>query len=156
LGIPPAALDDAVQEIFVVVHRRLAEFDARSTLRTWLAGIVLNVVRHHRRSVARKSPHELSHGAINDPAELAASDPDPYESAALAERTRLLERILEMLDEEKREVLVLSELEEIPVPEIAQALGINLNTAYSRLRLAREQFERAAARYRAAARGRNR
>jgi RNA polymerase sigma-70 factor (ECF subfamily) len=53
------------------------------------------------------------------------------------------------LDEKKREVLVLSELEELTAPEIAEALGINLNTVYSRLRLAREEFDRVAARYRA-------
>jgi len=149
LGVRPAALDDVVQEIFVVVHRRLPEFAARSSVRTWLSGIVLNVVRHHRRSVVRKSPHELSSEEPADPDVLRASGADPYESAALAERTRLLQRLLDELDEEKREVLVLAELEEMPVPEIAEALGLKLNTTYSRLRLAREEFEKALARQRA-------
>jgi RNA polymerase sigma-70 factor (ECF subfamily) len=153
LGTSPAALDDVVQEIFVVVHQRLTSFEGRSTLRTWLSGIVLNVVRHHRRGVARKSPHELSREEVEDPDRLATSERDPYQAAALTEGTRLVERILAMLDDEKREVLVLAEFEELTVPEIAEALGLKLNTTYSRLRLAREQFEKALARHRAQDRG---
>ena len=56
LGVTPAAIDDVVQEIFMVVHRRLRHFEGRSSIRTWVSGIVLNVVRHHRRNLARKSP----------------------------------------------------------------------------------------------------
>jgi RNA polymerase sigma-70 factor (ECF subfamily) len=149
LGIAPAALDDVVQEIFVVVHRRLPEFAARSSLRTWMSGIVLNVVRRHRRTVQRKSPHELAREAPADPETLHAEGRDPYEAAAHAEGTRLLQALLDELDDEKREVLVLAELEEMPVPEIAEALHLKLNTAYSRLRLAREAFEHAMARHRA-------
>jgi len=151
LGTSPSSLDDVVQEIFVVVHKRLAEFEGRSTVRTWLSGIVLNVVRHHRRSIARKSPHELAREGGQDPDALPARGRDPYEAALLTEETRLLEQILATLDDEKREVLVLAELEELPVPEIAGALGLKLNTAYSRLRLARVQFEEALLRHRARA-----
>jgi len=149
LGVDAAALDDVVQEIFVVVHRRLAEFAGRSTQRTWISGIVLNVVRRHRRTVRRRSPPELA-GAEPDALEtLPAGDRDPYEAAAHAEGTRLLHRILAELGDDKREVLVLAELEELTVPEIAGALGIKLNTAYSRLRLARQEFDRAVARHHA-------
>ncbi len=149
LGVKPPALDDVAQEIFVVVHRRLTEFAGRSTLRTWLSGIVLNVVRHHRRSVARKSPHELSREEPADPALLHARGRDPHEAAELAEGTRLLQQILDELDDDKREVLVLAELEELPIREMAEALGLKLNTAYSRLRLARADFDEALARHRA-------
>lgn len=153
LGVGAPAMDDVVQEIFVVVHRRLPEFEGRSAVRTWLSGIVLNVVRHYRRSLVRRSPHELSKEGALDPETLATGAPNPYDNAELAEHTRLLHRVLEMVDEEKREVLVLAEVEELTVPEIADALGLNLNTAYSRLRLARQQFERALARHRAQDRG---
>jgi RNA polymerase sigma-70 factor (ECF subfamily) len=149
LGVEAAALDDVVQEIFVVVHRGLPEFEGRSTLRTWISGIVLNVVRRHRRTVRRKSPHELADDAPDDPETLPAHGRDPYEAAAHAEETRLLQRLLSELDDDKREVLVLAELEELPVPEIAEALGIKLNTAYSRLRLARQELDRAIARHHA-------
>lgn len=154
LGVGTAAVDDVVQEIFVVVHRRLPEFEGRSAVRTWLSGIVLNVVRHHRRTVVRRSPHELSKHESPDPESLATRVPGPDDNAELAEETRLLQRILDVVDEEKREVLVLAEIEELTVPEIAQILGINVNTAYSRLRLARQQFERALARHRAQDAGR--
>src|SRR5262245_39671446 len=70
LGVRPGALDDVVQEIFVAVHRCLPDFAGRSSLRTWLSGIVLNVVRHHRRSVQRRSPHELSNDSPADPDDL--------------------------------------------------------------------------------------
>jgi RNA polymerase sigma-70 factor (ECF subfamily) len=149
LGVRDAALDDVVQEIFVVVHRRLPEFAHRSQIRTWISGIALNVVRRHRRTVFRKSPHELAKEEAPDVDTLRAASPDPYDAAALAEDTRLLERLLDQLDDEKREVLVLAELEEMPVPEIAEALGLKLNTAYSRLRLARQEFDQALARHRA-------
>jgi RNA polymerase sigma-70 factor (ECF subfamily) len=149
LGVGNAAIDDVVQEIFVVVHRRLHEFAGRSTVRTWLSGIVLNVVRHHRRHVRRKSPHELTREEPADPDALHAPGRDPYEAAVQAEQARLVHQILEGIDDEKREVFVLVELEDVPVPEVAEALGIKLNTAYSRLRLAREEFERAVVRHQA-------
>lgn len=146
-GVGSAAIDDVVQEIFVVVHRRLPEFASRSSLRTWLSGIVLNVVRHHRRTRVRKSPHELAQSEPADPDALQAPGRTPYDAAVQAEEARLVQRILEGLDDDKREVFVLVELEEVPVPEVAEALGIKLNTAYSRLRLAREEFERAVERH---------
>jgi RNA polymerase sigma-70 factor (ECF subfamily) len=149
LGIPGAALDDVVQEVFVVVHRRLPEFENRSSLRTWVSGIVLHVARRHRRTLGRKSPHELALDGPIDPETLRSNARDPYETTALAEDARLLQRLLDQLDDDKREVLVLAELEELPVPEIADVLGLKLNTAYSRLRLARAEFDQALARHRA-------
>ena len=154
LGIADAALDDVVQEIFVVVHRRLAAFEGRSSLRTWLSGIVLNVVRHHRRGLARRAPRLAAGDEPPDPDDQASPERDPFERAALSDSARLLQRLLDSLDDEKREVLVLAELEELAVPEIAEALAINVNTAYSRLRLAREQFDAALRRQRARERGR--
>jgi RNA polymerase sigma-70 factor (ECF subfamily) len=154
LGVSDAALDDVVQEIFVIVHARLSGFEGRSSIRTWLSGIVLNVVRHHRRGLARKGPRHADADQHVEPDEQVSPERDPFERAALAESVRLLQRLLDSLDDEKREVLVLTELEELSAPEIAEALGINLNTAYSRLRLAREQFDAALRRERARERGR--
>jgi RNA polymerase sigma-70 factor (ECF subfamily) len=67
--------------------------------------------------------------------------------AVLSDELRLLWRLLGELDPLKREVFVLAELEEMTAPEIAEAIGIPLNTAYSRLRVARQEFEDAFARY---------
>jgi RNA polymerase sigma-70 factor (ECF subfamily) len=149
LGVPDATLDDAVQEVFVIVHRRLAEFEGRSSIKTWLFGIVRNVSRDARRTIRRKSPHDAK-GALADPELLtAAAEERPDRLAERSAENRVLHDILERLDDDKREVFVLAELEQFSVPEIAEAVGCNVNTAYSRLRLAREAFAEAAARYRA-------
>lgn len=137
LGIREAGLEDAVQDVFVVVHRRLADFQARSAVRTWLFGIVLRVARDHRRRERRKgglSPLDF---------EIEDSAPGPHEEAARAEALRALAQALDVLDEDKRAVLVLAELEQMSAPEIAAALGVNVNTVYSRLRAARRAFEAA-------------
>ena len=144
LGVGDASLDDAVQEVFVVVHRRLADFEGRSSLRTWLFGITLRVVRDHRRSVRRRDP-----GSVVDPDTLRATGGGPAENAEKAEAVRLLHALLDELDDERREVFVMAELEQMAMPEIAEALGINVNTAYARLRTARLEFEQALARHRA-------
>jgi RNA polymerase sigma-70 factor (ECF subfamily) len=144
LGMRDASLDDAVQEVFVVVHRRLAEFEGRSSLRTWLFGITLRIVRDHRRSARRRDP-----GCEVDPDTLRATGNGPAETAERAEAVRLLHALLDELDDERREVFVMSELEQMVMPEIADALGINVNTAYARLRAARQDFEQALTRHRA-------
>lgn len=155
LGVRDAAIDDVVQEVFVVVQRKLPAFEGRSSVRTWLFGIMINVVRHHRRTAQRKAPYEWSQRSQRSREEptdvdsLPTTTQSPHEAASLREATRLLERVLDSLDEKKREILVLAELEEFSVPEIAEILRIPLNTAYSRLRLARSEFERIAASHRA-------
>jgi RNA polymerase sigma-70 factor (ECF subfamily) len=146
LGVRDEAIDDVVQEVFVVAQRKLPAFEARSSMRTWLSGIVLNVVRHHRRTVHRKSPHERSSEPPTDVDSLPTGALGPDDIASIREGTRLLQQVLDGLDEKKREVLVLAELEGFSSPEIAKILGIGLNTVYSRLRVAREEFERLAAR----------
>jgi RNA polymerase sigma-70 factor (ECF subfamily) len=145
LGVAPDGVDDVVQEIFVTVHRRLPSFEGRSSVKTWLFGIALRVVREHRRALRRKSPHS----AADAEAVAAPDDHSPQERAAKAEAARILHAILDELDEEKREVFVLAELEQMTAPEIAGALGVPMNTVYSRLRVARQAFEAAVARHRA-------
>ncbi|HKY36406.1 MAG TPA: RNA polymerase sigma factor [Polyangiaceae bacterium] len=150
LGVGPAARDDVVQDIFVVVHRRLSEFEGRSSLRTWVLGIIVNVTRKYWRTIGRRAPHELRGGeAPQAPEELEAPGRDPYEDLARAEASLIVQQALDKLDDERREIFVMVEIEELSVPEIAQALDIKLNTAYSRLRLAREEFEQTILRLRA-------
>lgn len=145
LGVRDGSLDDAVQEVFVVVHRRLADFEGRSSLRTWLFGITLRVVRDHRRSAR----HRESSGSEVDPDTLRAEESGPAEHAEKAEAVRLLHALLDELEDERREVFVMAELEQMTMPEIADAIGINVNTAYARLRTARLEFEQALVRHRA-------
>jgi RNA polymerase sigma-70 factor (ECF subfamily) len=144
LGIGESSLDDVVQEVFVIVHRRLGEFEGRSSLRTWLFGITLRVARDHRRSAARKS----ADGSV-DLDTLVATSPGPGEALEKADAVRLLHAILDQMDDERREIFVMAELEQLSMPDISETLGINVNTAYARLRAARQSFEDALARHRA-------
>ncbi len=146
-GVDEGAADDVVQQVFMVVHRRLPDFSYASTIRTWVFGILLRVVREHRRSLRRKSPHGVF--APTDPETLADDrERGPDESTARAEGVRLLQRWLDQLDDDKREVFVLAELEEMTAKEIADTLGANKSTIYSRLRTARLDLEKTAQRCR--------
>jgi RNA polymerase sigma-70 factor (ECF subfamily) len=136
LGVPEAQLDDATQDVFLVVHRKLDAFDARSPLRSWIVAIAVRVASEYRRRGARRRTEQLDE-AIPDAA------PDPAQVSEMQESVRLLHEVLNTLDEKKRTVFVLAELEQLSVPEITQVLGVNLNTVYSRLRSARKEFEAA-------------
>jgi RNA polymerase sigma-70 factor (ECF subfamily) len=140
LGVLPAQLDDAAQDVFVIVHRRLPQFDGRS-LRGWLYAIAVRVASDYRRGAAQRRTLPLSETMV-DPA------PDPARASELADAVRLLHELLAELDEPKRTVFVLGELEELSAPEIAEALGENLNAVYSRLRAARARFDAALRRHR--------
>ncbi len=145
LGVAESAIEDCAQEVFVVVHRRLSEFEGRSSMSTWLYGIAAGIARNHRRTLRRRP--ETSIGDDEDRLEGAPSSPE--RRAEDAEALRTLERILESLDVDKREVFVLAELEELSAPEISAALGLNVNTVYTRIRAARAAFEQAVTRFRA-------
>ncbi|MBL8684041.1 MAG: RNA polymerase sigma factor [Myxococcales bacterium] len=145
LGVPQASLDDCVQDVFLVVHRRLSDFEGRSSVRTWLFGIVRRVVRDHR-ATARERATTSDTVELSQLVDTRSEAPD--ESAARAEATRILNALLETLDDDKREAFVLSELEQFSVPEIAEATGVNVNTVYARVRAARRELEQALARLR--------
>jgi RNA polymerase sigma-70 factor, ECF subfamily len=140
LGVRDANLDDAIQDVFVVVFRRMDEFGGRSLLRTWLYGIVLNVARNRRRTLRRRPEQELPEDDMMAPVDGADTQ------IARAEGLRTLYEILDSLDDDKREAFVLFELEELSAPEIAEALSLNLNTVYARVRAARKAFELAVSR----------
>jgi RNA polymerase sigma-70 factor, ECF subfamily len=144
LGASDGSLDDVVQEVFVVVHRRLGDFEGRSSVKTWLFGIALRVVRDHRRAMRRRCVEPAV-----DVDTLESSANGPAENAERAEAVRVLHALLDELADERREVFVMADLEQMTMPEIAETLGINVNTAYARLRLARQEFEQALARHRA-------
>lgn len=135
LGVADAQIDDAAQDVFVVVHRKLPDF-AGGSLRSWLYAIAVRVASDYRRGAAHRRTAPLS-------ASIADASPGPARASELQESVRLLHELLEKLDDKKRTVFVLAELEQLSVPEIAEVLGVNLNTAYSRLRAARSQFEAA-------------
>jgi RNA polymerase sigma-70 factor (ECF subfamily) len=105
-------------------------------------------VSDHRRRYRRKEAACVPHAEESERA-LVSSAPAPSAELEQSEAVRLLDTLLAELDEEKREVLVLAQLEEMTVPEIAELLGANVNTIYARLRTARREFEGAHVRYRA-------
>jgi RNA polymerase sigma-70 factor (ECF subfamily) len=136
-GVRAEELEDACQEVFLVVHRRYAEFQGRSSLRTWLYGIARKVAAN-----ARRARRELQAEGAHLPME-AVLDADP--EAAL-DRTRSLQWLnaaLGTLDEDKREVFVLYELEFLTLAEVADAVSCNETTALYRLEAARTQLRRA-------------
>ncbi len=149
LGVAPAALDDVVQDVYVVVHRRLRDVVKPESLRAWLLSIVIRVVRDHHRSLRRKDPGQQPGAVRVDPEQLP--DPrvnHPYASAEQADAVRLLHQLLGELDDAKREVFVLAELEEMTEMEISEVVGENVNTVHSRLRAARKAFDQAVERHR--------
>lgn len=143
LGLEGAAIDDVVQEVFLVVHRRLDTFEERSSAKTWLYGIVRRVVADHRRTLRRKPGLSSDASREGELEAMPGVEQGPEASAEMAERVRLLHRLLAELDDDKREVFVLSELEGLTMAEIAEALDANPNTIASRLRAARREFEAA-------------
>jgi RNA polymerase sigma-70 factor, ECF subfamily len=144
-GVPDEAVDDIVQETFVVVYTKLSTLEDPSAVRSWLYGIVRKCSsRHHRKAKAGR----LDYADLDEMPSLASFE-TPADLAVRSDSVRLLWEVLNALDEPKREIFILAEVHELSCPEIAEALKIPLNTAYSRLRHAREAFELALARLRA-------
>lgn len=135
LGVPEADVDDALQEVFLVVHRRLAEYEDRGLMRAWLFAISRQVASHQRRGMSRT---ERRHRALV----VDASHEDLEELMARREAVEAVNSFLDELDEPQRQVFYLADVEGLTAPEISAALGVKLNTVYGRLRLARKRFER--------------
>jgi RNA polymerase sigma-70 factor (ECF subfamily) len=134
LGVDPSWVEDAAQDTFVVVHRRLSDLLPTASHKAFLFGIALRVAHDYRRRARRKGAEPLNlEGTIS-------SDAGPFDQAARAQAVRLVDTFLTTLDEDKRAVFSLSELEDMTAPEVSEALGVKLNTVYSRLRAARERF----------------
>lgn len=147
LGVADGALDDIVQQVFLVVHRRLSEVAPDAPIRAWIFGILAHVVRDYRRSLRRKSPHASAQPI--DPATLAEpAGRGPFDALARSEALEVVSSLLSELSDEKREIFVLSELEQLTAQEISELIGVNASTVYSRLRAARQDFERAVERSR--------
>jgi RNA polymerase sigma-70 factor (ECF subfamily) len=137
LGVRDADLEDVCHEVFVSVHDHLASYDASRPLKAWLFGFALRKAANYRRR-GRNFREVL--GALTEP-----SDPSPLADEQLEreEQHTLVVRALASMTFERRSVIVMHEIEGFPMPNIARELGIPLNTAYSRLRLARIDFAKA-------------
>jgi RNA polymerase sigma-70 factor, ECF subfamily len=146
LGVPPSAADDVVQDVFVVLHRRLGEYDGRATLQSWAYGILANAVRDYRRTFRRKQA-PLVTTERDEQLGPASSSASPEQRTQLKRDLELLLQLLDELPEAQRELIVLADLEQMNVPEICQCIGGNSHTVYSRLRVARENLKTKLARH---------
>lgn len=145
LGVREADVPDAVQDVFLVVHRKLAEFEGRSKVTTWLFGIAMRVARD-RQKLAYTRRRVDDEDAVAGCVDASA---DAFAELERKQGLELLELILDGMPMEQRAVFSLFELDGLTGDDIAELLEIPLGTVYSRLRLAREVFQRAVTRLRA-------
>jgi len=132
-----------MHEVFIVAHRRLDDYDGRAAITTWLyhlsRGVVSNWRRGRRREAARLS-------LVEEPQNTA---PNPEDATQREEAAAFVRNFIASLDRDKRLIFELSEIDGLAMSEVAEIAGIKLNTAYSRLRAARLEFQRAVARLQA-------
>ena len=136
-GVREADVEDVAQEVFVAVHRKLPEFEGRSKLRTWLYAICLRVASDHRRRayVVRERATD------NPPVDTGERTGDEADTSL--ESRAFVQQLLGELDDDKRAVLVLYEIEGLTMREVAEVIGCPLQTAYSRLHAARDLLREA-------------
>ena len=138
LGVSEYDADDVTQEVFLVVHRKLDGFRGDSRFTTWLYGICVRVASDHRRKLRRRRED------LTDEPPSGSAPPRLDELLDLDRARAVLDRILDELDEDKRAVFVLFEIEQLPMQQVSEIVGCGLKTAYSRLRAARSLVERRA------------
>ena len=124
-----------MQDVFLVANNHLSAFEG-TFYKAWLFRLAQSVAHNVRRSTKR------AEGAALDTVELVDERASPFDGAAHAEEIRLLQALLEHLDQDQREVFVLAELEQLPHVEIAGVLGVHVNTVANRLHAARSRLER--------------
>lgn len=142
LGVPDAALEDVVHDVFVIVHRRLDDYDGRAALTSWLYGITRGVASNRRRGRAREA--QRIERAQPRPDTLPPTD----EAAQRREAAAFVRRFLGELDASKREMFTMVDLEGMSVKDAAILASVNVNTAHARLRAARLAFKQASAEFR--------
>jgi RNA polymerase sigma-70 factor (ECF subfamily) len=142
LGAPAADLEDLTHDVFVQVQRHLSEYDPARPMKPWLFGFAFRVASQHRRGAERRRESPGGAAEVVDPGAL------PDERMAAEQDRQLVVAALRAIDPGRRPVFVLYEIDGVPMDEIARVLRIPVNTAYSRLRLARAEFAAAVKRLR--------
>jgi RNA polymerase sigma-70 factor (ECF subfamily) len=135
LGCPDEWADDAVHEVFLVAARRLSEFEGNSSMKTWLFAILFRVVQRMQRDRARYRARIQRYSETRREARVESHE-------ERSEAARYLRQLLSQLDEAKRVVVILIELEGMTSAEVAKALGVAQGTVDSRLRAARLQLSK--------------
>jgi RNA polymerase sigma-70 factor, ECF subfamily len=139
LGVAAADADDVCQEVFVVIHKKLGEYDGRTSLRAWIYGVAVRKASDYRRLARNR--HEISSECPGG--ERATTAPGPDRLLEQRRDLELLDRTLGELDEDKRNAFVLYEVEGLTLAEVAAALSCPLQTLYSRLNAARRHVDAA-------------
>jgi RNA polymerase sigma-70 factor (ECF subfamily) len=143
-GVEERDLEDVAHEVFVVVHRHLAELDPSRPVRPWLFAIAVRCASDYRRRSHRR--HETLVRPGDDPVDRADPTPDAEARMIGEQQKDLARRALDRVPEERRAVIVLHDLEGVAMQDVADAFGIPLKTAYSRLRVGRDELLAAARR----------
>lgn len=144
LGVPEAHVEDVAHDVFVTAWKKLAEYDPSRPLRPWLFGIAYRLASDFRDKAWQRREVADAEPDTTDDA------PTPEGHAQQAQAKQLVLRAMESIPLDRRAVFVMHELEGQGIPEVAQALDVPLNTAYSRLRLARRDFQAAVEKLRGA------
>jgi RNA polymerase sigma-70 factor (ECF subfamily) len=134
LGVHARDLEDVAHEVFLKAYEALPRYDPTRPIRPWLFAFAFRFASDYRR-LAR---HRTELYGDDDPGR--AREPDAEQALAQRQREQLVSRALDAIDIERRAVFILHELDEEPMPSVVETLGIPLNTGYSRLRTAREEF----------------
>jgi RNA polymerase sigma-70 factor, ECF subfamily len=133
MGVDPDALEDSVQEVFVVAARRLDDFEGRSSVKTWLFSIAMGVFRNERRATTRRRRRLAAIAWVQQVL-------SPSTKISAHDRVELMD-VLMSLDEEARAIVVLMELEGMSGREVADALGLSMHAVYRRHRNACRSLE---------------
>jgi RNA polymerase sigma-70 factor (ECF subfamily) len=139
LGVGNAWVDDAAQDVFLIVHQKLSEFEGRSQLSTWIYAVTYRVAQNHRRKAQLRNHEAIPETAVS-------GEPGPAEQLAQGQAARFVKDFCDKLSDAKRDAFVLCVLEQRAAPEVAEVLGVNVDTIYSRVRKVREEFRQALAR----------
>jgi RNA polymerase sigma-70 factor (ECF subfamily) len=141
LGVAPSDLEDISHDVLLDVYRKIDTYDPERPLKPWLFAFSFRAASEYRR-------RRRVRGEVSESVEVVDTSPLVEERLVEHENRALVAAALESLDLDRRAVFVLHDLDDVAVPEIARALDIPLNTAYSRLRVARERFVKAITRLR--------
>jgi RNA polymerase sigma-70 factor (ECF subfamily) len=141
LGGPKIEAEDVVQEVFVIVHRRLEQFRGDARVTSWLYGITANVVRQQRRKAWRRRWFGIGQEPVD---EERTSQPTPIEEIERRRRVVAVYRVLDAMRERSRTLLILAEIEGLSGDQVAELLNLKIGTVWVSLHRARAEFSRLA------------
>jgi RNA polymerase sigma-70 factor (ECF subfamily) len=149
LGARAADVEDLASEVWLVVYRRLDTYDRSRPLRPWLFGIAFRVVTAERRLAHHRREVFIDGDSTGGGERHASETPPADEQLSVRDAHKLVLDALQHVDVDRRAILVMHDMDDAPMKAIAETLGVPVNTAYSRLRLGREDFKQALARLKA-------